>query len=401
MSYIEGVGDEVTILVTILLAAILIYIAWLSTSVSERPLVRIVVLDRARFQEFLHRFVQRNLHPVQATDSRASEQTAPPDQNVVTENISLEHNESSKSSTTISSETTLRVSPSDKAQAGTGQESSQENDKAATATSDVPVDVQMNVNQQTDVAVDREERILEAPQVTQTFLDSFLLSTRSDGSGQSQPADVTGSQPQHILTASVMSDGANNASSTSSSQPETSEMSSSDEQRRQSSESTNTEAEELLPEGHIRIRLKYLDERQRLVQARPEDTIGQFKRAHFSVEMADNFSVRFIFRGQELREDCSTLQAYHIEDNSVIHCLLSRISQSEQATNHSQPFNLDLGFLMFPLFGLTLGLLWYCRVMYRSYFNAVSTLSLVGISFLFLIALLACWRREERLEHED
>ena len=124
-------------------------------------------------------------------------------------------------------------------------------------------------------------------------------------------------------------------------------------------------------------------------------------RAHFSVELADNFSVRFIFRGQELREECSTLGAYHVEDNSVIHCLLSRISQSEQATTHTQPFNIDLGFLMFPLFGLILGLLWYWRIMYRSYFSAVSTLSLVGITFLFLAVLLASWRHEERLERED
>ena len=41
-------------------------------------------------------------------------------------------------------------------------------------------------------------------------------------------------------------------------------------------ESVSEEFEPL--DGHIRIRIKYLDDRQRWVQARPEETVGQFKR---------------------------------------------------------------------------------------------------------------------------
>jgi hypothetical protein len=117
--------------------------------------------------------------------------------------------------------------------------------------------------------------------------------------------------------------------------------------------------------------------------------------------LADNFAVRFIFGGQELREDRSTLEAYNIEDNSVIHCLLTRITQPQQSTNHQPPAGLDLGFLMFPLVAVILGLVWYCRVVYRNYFSAVSTLSLVGMTFLFIVALMASRGREQRHEHRD
>ncbi|KAK2155289.1 hypothetical protein LSH36_243g00045 [Paralvinella palmiformis] len=398
MSYIEGVGDEVTILVTILLAAVLIYLAWLSTSVPERPLVRIVILDRARFQEFLQRFVQRN-SPRTAQTDMVGERTVPPEQTITTENVAVEHRDN-KSSAAINSETTAHLLPADLTEdnvsAGNCTETHQEN----ITTADVKnVEVQMDIRTSGDETAEGEPAILQASEVTQTFLDSFLLSTRPDGTGESQMSSV--SESQALPQTSTDDEARCSSSSSFDSQTETSEMASSDEQRRQSSEANRMDTEETLPDGHIRIRLKYLDERQRLVQARPEDTIGQFKRAHFSVELADNFSVRFIFRGQELREECSTLGAYHVEDNSVIHCLLSRISQSEQATTHTQPFNIDLGFLMFPLFGLILGLLWYWRIMYRSYFSAVSTLSLVGITFLFLAVLLASWRHEERLERED
>ena len=41
---------------------------------------------------------------------------------------------------------------------------------------------------------------------------------------------------------------------------------------------TEGETDEPLQSGHIKIRIKYLDDRQKLVQARPEETIGEFKR---------------------------------------------------------------------------------------------------------------------------
>ena len=50
MSLIEGVGDEVTVFVGILLLLIIMTLAWVSTGVADRPLVSVVVLDGRTFQ---------------------------------------------------------------------------------------------------------------------------------------------------------------------------------------------------------------------------------------------------------------------------------------------------------------------------------------------------------------
>jgi hypothetical protein len=51
--------------------------------------------------------------------------------------------------------------------------------------------------------------------------------------------------------------------------------------------------------------------------------------------------------------------------------------------------------LMFPLFGSMLAALWYARIVYRGYFNGTSTFSLLAISFLYVVAVLASLRGGE------
>ncbi len=110
--------------------------------------------------------------------------------------------------------------------------------------------------------------------------------------------------------------------------------------------------------------------------------------------------VRFVFRGRELKRENLSLRSYEVQDNSVIHCLLNRIVQPEpDAAPAGGEF--DIGSLMLPLFGLILALSWYWRFTYKQYFNAVSTLSLMGISFLFLVAVLAVYRPQHHAEEAE
>ena len=60
-----------------------------------------------------------------------------------------------------------------------------------------------------------------------------------------------------------------------------------------------------------------------------------------------------------------------------------------------------MGALMFPLFGLILATIWYCRITYRHYFNAMSTLILVGISLLYVIAGMAMYGHHVDHHHQD
>lgn len=123
-------------------------------------------------------------------------------------------------------------------------------------------------------------------------------------------------------------------------------------------------------------------------------------RKHFSTELAESKLVRFIFNGQDLRNDASTLQSYNISDNSVLHCLITQQRQQEhQHTENENGF--DIGTFMFPIFGLLLGCIWYLRFTYRQLFNVTSTLTLSGITFLFLAAFASSLRRPAQHEHID
>ncbi|ESP03051.1 hypothetical protein LOTGIDRAFT_110966 [Lottia gigantea] len=143
---------------------------------------------------------------------------------------------------------------------------------------------------------------------------------------------------------------------------------------------------ETTSENQIRVRLKYLNDTQRLVFARPLDTIGYFKRTHFPDELAQQKLVRLIYNGQDLRNETSTLQSCNVVDNSVLHCLVTQNIQPQQTVHTNQDEDINIGNFMIPIFGLILGALWYLRFNYKQYFNATSTLSLAGISFLFVFA---------------
>ncbi len=149
----------------------------------------------------------------------------------------------------------------------------------------------------------------------------------------------------------------------------------------------------------IGINTKYF---KHIVLKHVSDVIFPFAfRRHFTAELAENILVRFVCNGQELRQEMRTLQSYNIIDNSVIHCLLSQAPQTAEAITPPRGLQFDIGTLMFPLFGLILLLIWYFRFTYRNYFNAMSTFSLIGITFLFIVALLASWRTGEAHDHDD
>ena len=128
-------------------------------------------------------------------------------------------------------------------------------------------------------------------------------------------------------------------------------------------------------------------------------------REHFASEIADNMNVRLIFNGRELREEESTLISHRVVDMSVLHCFTTQNTRQSQNHQTQQAIvrtnELDIGSLMFPLFGLILVLIWYCRVTYRHYFTATSTFALLGITFLFMIAFMGSWRMHRVREYDN
>nr|XP_056713764.1 transmembrane and ubiquitin-like domain-containing protein 1 [Euleptes europaea] len=149
--------------------------------------------------------------------------------------------------------------------------------------------------------------------------------------------------------------------------------------------------------GTILLRLKFLNETERLARVRPQDTVGALKRAHFP---GQEQLVRLIYQGQLLRDDSQTLSALRLTHNSVLHChILQHRSPSVPAGAHANAANADahaalnVGSLMVPLFVLMLGALWYFQMQYRHVFTATATTCLAGLTLVFSFVAFAVYRR--------
>lgn len=146
-------------------------------------------------------------------------------------------------------------------------------------------------------------------------------------------------------------------------------------------------------EDRVIVRLKFLNETQRDVEASLLENIGNFKRRNFTMEMSQNKNVRLIFNGQLLRDEATTLQGYGIFDKCVVHCLIQQqsgpavppVAARPEATENGE--DLDVSELFIPVLGVGLIILWYFAFTYSPYFNTMSSTALLGLTLLFLISV--------------
>ncbi|KAM6281461.1 LOW QUALITY PROTEIN: transmembrane and ubiquitin-like domain-containing protein 1 [Porphyrio hochstetteri] len=154
-------------------------------------------------------------------------------------------------------------------------------------------------------------------------------------------------------------------------------------------------AEERRPRRAVMVlRLKFLNDTERLVRVRPGDTVGALKRAYFPEEQ----QVRLIYQGQLLRDDTQSLAALHLAPNSVLHCHISPHGPAPAPAGpraSADPVHaaLNVGSLMLPLFVLMLAVLWYFQLQYRHVFTATATTFLAGLTLLFSFMAFTMYRR--------
>ncbi|KAI9554167.1 hypothetical protein GHT06_019439 [Daphnia sinensis] len=211
----------------------------------------------------------------------------------------------------------------------------------------------------------------------------------------------------------------NNEESSSEVQPVSQETASdkSDGPRRRRIDASPTRTEAI-----ISVKLMYMDDTHRVVESPTNMTIGDFKKTHFKNELNSNKVVKLIFNGQVLSEESSILSQVGLDNNSVIHCLIHQPRSTNAATTSPPASTLpgptqqqsttedafprqsgqqtaaesgiDIGGLLVPLFGVILGLVWYCRIAYASYFTAAATTGLVGLSGLCIFSVFIIWYPE-------
>ncbi|XP_053914450.1 transmembrane and ubiquitin-like domain-containing protein 1 [Cuculus canorus] len=143
------------------------------------------------------------------------------------------------------------------------------------------------------------------------------------------------------------------------------------------------------------LRLKFLNDTERIARVRPGDTVGALKRAQFP---GQEHQVRLIYQGQLLRDDSQRLASVPLASHSVLHCHLAQhgpgpAPSAPRASADPVHTALNAGSLMLPLFLLLLALLWYCQLQYRHVFTATATTFLAGLTLLFSVMAFAMYRR--------
>ncbi|XP_029443091.1 transmembrane and ubiquitin-like domain-containing protein 1 [Rhinatrema bivittatum] len=143
------------------------------------------------------------------------------------------------------------------------------------------------------------------------------------------------------------------------------------------------------------LRLKFLNDSERLIRVRPEDTLSYIKRTFFP---GQEHLVRLIYQGQLLRDDAQTMASLHLANNCVLHCHISPHAAPQgpsgaRAGGEQAAPSLNMGNLMVPLFLLMLALLWYCQVQYQHYFTASATVCLASVTVFFSFMAFSMYRR--------
>jgi len=179
------------------------------------------------------------------------------------------------------------------------------------------------------------------------------------------------------------------------------------EQQEPPNAAASVEEGPLPEEERFTVRLKFLNDTQKDVEASLVENIGQFKRRNFSEEISSNKNVRLIFNGQVLRDESSTLRSCGLFDKCVVHCLIHTANTQGQGVaggahghthaqaqhahghthNHAQHRDLDVSAYFIPILGLVLAMLWYFAVAYNMYFNLMSTTALIGLTSLYFLSV--------------
>jgi len=218
MSLIEGIGDEVTVLVTSLLVLAVIIIAWTSTHVDVRTHTSVVIIDRERFGELLRRVrgIAVRAHAAVETDADVASQSS----------VSAAETHSVTDSLLVS---------------------------GASASAHVG-----DINPQSRHSSAADD--CQGADAEQKWLHEGETASSPDNTASSSSVE---SSNHCTEPASSCQDGAALANAA----PD-----------KQSSSQHGSTISSDVPPGSIQVRLQFVDGRQRTVFANPDDTLGHFKR---------------------------------------------------------------------------------------------------------------------------
>lgn len=362
MSLIEGVGDEVTDFFIVVVVLLVGWLAWCSTSIADQPLIRTVLIlqhrTRTRFAEIRanHQSTSSFNRPLQQltrtrrAEIRANHQTTSSFDRPP--NLELFEEESVEPASNGNIDTA--TSCPDPSVADTSGEVSSETNRPAETTA-------------------TEEVLIEA-------MDSF----NNDTASLLQRQTIINSSETSLPTPTCTDSSEHTAESLSTSNA-----------------------------NDISIKLKFINDDQKVVTGSLNELLGDFKRRHFQIELEAQKLVRLVFNGRILQPDSQTLERCGLYNNCVVHCLVhqprptpvspqtSTLDNSSSIYFNPQSFSdiptgtgissvhneWDLSRLLVSILTLMLGLAWYSRYHYAQLFTATTTLALYALTAILTVSL--------------
>ncbi|XP_076628384.1 uncharacterized protein LOC143345292 isoform X2 [Colletes latitarsis] len=172
--------------------------------------------------------------------------------------------------------------------------------------------------------------------------------------------------------------------------------------------------------NEISIKLKFINDDQKVVIGSLNELLGDFKRRHFQMELDAQKLIRLIFKGHILQTDNQTLEQCGLYNNCVVHCLIHQPGPSPVPPQTSTldnsaamyiipaaipdiPATLedvldareissvhnewDLSRLLVCILTLIIGVAWYTLYHRAQLFTATTTLALYTITTIFTVSL--------------
>ena len=274
MSWIEGVGDEVTITFAIITVLFVIVVAWLSTGIRDIPFIRVVVIQLTR-----RRHQQQTDQPVDPLEADLLVQQPG---NVGEAEL---HTDSLVAPLSVADEISGHIGERTDSETNNIDETEEDgaklNDDPDGATSTVvehPSSTELRQRRldfYKDTSHTSSDCINQA--VDQSSKNKVTANKKFDKNVSKDEAKETGFQP--VSVTDLTSDHSTVLDSTITGQTESRQAKGDVENqtRESGSQSAGNETAELAAD-EIRVRLKYLNDTQRLVKASPSETIGNFRR---------------------------------------------------------------------------------------------------------------------------
>lgn len=310
MSVIDGIGDEVTQFLLAVFLVIIVVVAWWSTNTSRDPRsIRSVYLVDYRVR--MLRDYQRTYQPNRPTSGQFNRQY---NRHPTTRAI---NNSRSTSTDNIQLEDPI--------------------DSSSTVAPETP-DISSSVN---------NRETLPQAEITVTQTDNaFAEELERESIIRVMDADETEVRRRRIAFFAAPREVA--AAGTSSVHPETAQPQPEQEPEEEEASDVNIyegdydrELDSTIMEHNyaelpiidnrtITIKLKYTNDEMKVVTAKLQEKLGDFKLRHFAEEYSNDRSVRLIFNGKILSDDNRTISSCGIFHNCVVHCLVVQGRREER-----------------------------------------------------------------------